>query len=146
MANSFTVRQQRHVFPNVSHIPQTQRTELCEQLGGFPTPEAGVPEGNRALLWKPDLQLGPGCLPRGMLQFTEKPTLPDPSKATGTYRRMNVQILNLLLEFIHHRRHLLQVHGAQSLVQSLSYLGHVFRHLQEEIASQLLPKSKVHHC
>lgn len=81
-----------------------------------------------------------------MLQFTEKPTLPDPSKATGTYRRMNVQILNLLLEFIHHRRHLLQVHGAQSLVQSLSYLGHVFRHLQEEIASQPLPKSKVHHC
>lgn len=96
-----------------------RREQNCvNSSGGFSTPEAGVPEGNRALLRKPELQRGPGSLPRGsVLRFTETspprrtqqlpPALPDPSEATGTYRRMNVQILNLLLKFIHHRRHLL---------------------------------------
>lgn len=71
------------------------------------------------------------------------PSPPRPLKSIFTYRCMNIQILNLLLELIHHCRHLLKVHGAQSFVQSLGHLSHVFRHLQEDIASWMLSRSKV---
>lgn len=48
-----------------------------------------------------------------------------------TYRRVHIQVLHLLLKLIHHRRDLLQVHGAERAVQGFGHLCHVLRHLPQ---------------
>lgn len=50
----------------------------------------------------------------------------------ATYRGVHVQVLHLLLELVHHRRHLLQVHAAQRSVQGFGHLRHVLGHLAQE--------------
>lgn len=49
-----------------------------------------------------------------------------------THWGVNVQVLDLTFKLVHDRWDLLQVHGAQSLVQSLGHLTHTFGHLRAE--------------
>lgn len=69
-------------LPQCLSYPSNAQNTTMNSSGGFPTLEAGVPKGNRALLWKPELQLGPISLLGGStLRFTETnpPPLPNPA-------------------------------------------------------------------
>lgn len=60
--------------------------------------------------------------------------LPCTPRAQVTYRCVHIQVLHLLLKPVHHRRDLLQVHGAERPVQGFGHLRHVLGHLAQKKA------------
>ena len=80
--------------PACLSAPTENRTAVTAQ-GGSPLPEAGAPQGNRALLRKPEKQLGPSPLPRAsVLWFTlrsprpPKPAAPSPPGPLRGHRHL----------------------------------------------------------